>query len=184
MCGPHQVWPLRSECCGRGVPTKVVCAECMKMCCLGGKNSVVKGLNMQFCRKSDDWPIQVFDVYDTKLCKQDTSFEWQIHAQCDHAQLLYCTYALPGNSYLQLSYCKYHRKEMAFSICGVVIHGRSISRKLVENYHGILTSIQPLQNMILFLCIQIGLRLRPTHTQTIYGQHAEGYVIYTCSQTL
>ena len=45
MCGPHQVWPLRSECWGRGVPTKVVCAECMKMCCLGGKNSVVKGLN-------------------------------------------------------------------------------------------------------------------------------------------
>ena len=44
MCGPHQVWPLRSKCCGRGVPTKVVCAECMKMCCLGGKNSVVKGL--------------------------------------------------------------------------------------------------------------------------------------------
>ena len=28
-----------------GVPTKVVCAECMKMCCLGGKNSVVKGLS-------------------------------------------------------------------------------------------------------------------------------------------
>ena len=46
MCGPHQVWPLRSECCGRGVPTKVVCAECMKMCCLGGKNSVVKGLSI------------------------------------------------------------------------------------------------------------------------------------------
>ena len=23
---------------------KVVCAECMKMCCLGGKNTVVKGL--------------------------------------------------------------------------------------------------------------------------------------------
>ena len=45
MCGPHQVWLLRSECCGRGVPTKVVCAECMKMCCLGGKNSVVKGLS-------------------------------------------------------------------------------------------------------------------------------------------
>ena len=22
----------------------MVCAECMKMCCLGGKNSVVKGL--------------------------------------------------------------------------------------------------------------------------------------------
>ena len=44
MCGPHQVWPLRSECCGRGVPTKVVCAGCMEMCCLGGKNSVVKGL--------------------------------------------------------------------------------------------------------------------------------------------
>ena len=46
MCGPHRVWPLRSECCGRGVPTKVVCAECMKMCCLGGKNSVVKGLKV------------------------------------------------------------------------------------------------------------------------------------------
>ena len=26
----------RIECYGRGVPTKVVCAECMKMCCLGG----------------------------------------------------------------------------------------------------------------------------------------------------
>ena len=24
--------------------TNVVCAECMKMCCLGGKNSMVKGL--------------------------------------------------------------------------------------------------------------------------------------------
>ena len=35
-----------SECCGRGVPTKVVCAECMKMCCLGRKNLVVKGLNI------------------------------------------------------------------------------------------------------------------------------------------
>ena len=44
VCGPHQVWPLSSECCGRGVPTKVGCAECMKMCGLGGKNSVVKGL--------------------------------------------------------------------------------------------------------------------------------------------
>ena len=45
VCVPHQVWPRRSECCGRGVPTKVVCVECMKMCCLGGKNLVVKGLN-------------------------------------------------------------------------------------------------------------------------------------------
>ena len=46
MCAgrPHQVWLLRNECCGRGVPTKVVCAECMKMCGLGRKNSVVKGL--------------------------------------------------------------------------------------------------------------------------------------------
>ena len=52
MCGPHQVWPLRSECCGRGVPTKVVCAECMKMCCLGGKNSVVKGLTQETCYNS------------------------------------------------------------------------------------------------------------------------------------
>ena len=42
VCEPHLVWPLRSECCGRGVPMKVVCTECMKMCCLGGKNSVVK----------------------------------------------------------------------------------------------------------------------------------------------
>ena len=47
MCEPHRVWPLRSECCGRGVPTKAVCAECMKMCCLGGKNSVVNGLSGQ-----------------------------------------------------------------------------------------------------------------------------------------
>ena len=51
VCGPHQVWPLRSECCGRGAPMKVVCAECMKMCCLGGKDSVVKGLNMQLSLK-------------------------------------------------------------------------------------------------------------------------------------
>ena len=36
VCGPRQVWLLRSECCGRGVPTKVVCTECMKMCCLNG----------------------------------------------------------------------------------------------------------------------------------------------------
>ena len=43
MC-VHQVWLLKSECCGRGVPMKVVCAECMKTCCLGAKNSVVKGL--------------------------------------------------------------------------------------------------------------------------------------------
>ena len=28
----------------RGVPMTVVCSECMKMCFLGGKNSVVKGL--------------------------------------------------------------------------------------------------------------------------------------------
>ena len=34
VCEPHQVWPLRSECCGRGAPTKLECAECMKMCCL------------------------------------------------------------------------------------------------------------------------------------------------------
>ena len=46
--GPYQVWPLRSECCERGVPTKVVCAECMKMCCLGGKNSVVKRVNISW----------------------------------------------------------------------------------------------------------------------------------------
>ena len=29
-------------------PTKVVCAECMKMCCLGGKNSVIKGLTARW----------------------------------------------------------------------------------------------------------------------------------------
>ena len=60
MCGPHQVWPLRSECCGRGVPTKVVCAECMKMCCLGGKNSVVKGLRSTCTQKSVCQPPQKF----------------------------------------------------------------------------------------------------------------------------
>ena len=26
------------------VPTNMVCAECMKMCCFGERNSVVKGL--------------------------------------------------------------------------------------------------------------------------------------------
>ena len=52
MSEPRQVWPLRSECCGRGAPTNVVCADCMKMCCLGGKNSVPKALmtaTMQKC---------------------------------------------------------------------------------------------------------------------------------------
>ena len=29
----------------------MVCAECMKMCCLGGKNSVVKGLNIEFVQR-------------------------------------------------------------------------------------------------------------------------------------
>ena len=48
VCEPHQVWPLRSECCGKGVPTNEMCAECMNMWCLGGKNSVVKGLS-QLC---------------------------------------------------------------------------------------------------------------------------------------
>ena len=48
VCGPHQVWPLRSECCGRGVPTKVVCAEYIKTCCHGGKNSVVNPLTTEF----------------------------------------------------------------------------------------------------------------------------------------
>ena len=60
MCGPHQVWPLRSECCGREVPTKVVCAECMKMCCLGGKNSVVKGLKDLNCFTYNFWVHFVF----------------------------------------------------------------------------------------------------------------------------
>ena len=45
VCYPHQVWPLRSECCGRGAPMKVACTECTKMCYLGGKNSVSKGLS-------------------------------------------------------------------------------------------------------------------------------------------
>ena len=60
------VWPLRSECCGRGVPTKVVCAECMKMCCLGGKNSEVKGLMTQVW---DEWILFVEEpsVYTTSL---------------------------------------------------------------------------------------------------------------------
>ena len=28
VCLSHQVWPLRSECCGRGAPAIVACAEC------------------------------------------------------------------------------------------------------------------------------------------------------------
>ena len=35
---------LRSECCGRGAPTKVVCADCMKKLLSWRKNSVIKGL--------------------------------------------------------------------------------------------------------------------------------------------
>ena len=31
----HQVWPQRSECCGRGTPTYVACAECTQMCIVG-----------------------------------------------------------------------------------------------------------------------------------------------------
>ena len=31
----------------------MVCAECMKMCCLGGKNSVVKGLICVFISLSE-----------------------------------------------------------------------------------------------------------------------------------
>ena len=30
----------------RGAPTKVVYVECLRMCCLGVKNSVVKGLTL------------------------------------------------------------------------------------------------------------------------------------------
>ena len=40
----------------RGVPTKVVCAECMKMCCLGGKNlrvNVNYGLHVRLCHTCD-----------------------------------------------------------------------------------------------------------------------------------
>ena len=37
VCEPHQFSPLRSECCGRGAPTNVVCAECMKCVVLGGR---------------------------------------------------------------------------------------------------------------------------------------------------
>ena len=41
---PHQVWPLRRKCCRRAPPTKVVCTECIKICCLGVKNSIVRRL--------------------------------------------------------------------------------------------------------------------------------------------
>ena len=34
----------------RGVPTKVVCAEGMKMCCLGGKNTVFNPLPTNDCK--------------------------------------------------------------------------------------------------------------------------------------
>ena len=67
MCAsPHQVWPLRSECCGRGVPTKVVCAECMKMCCLGGKNSVVKGLTHKWLQLGTYGKILHLVLYTTR----------------------------------------------------------------------------------------------------------------------
>ena len=35
----------------------MACAECMKMCCLGGKNSVVKGLTMP-------WPGKLLTLAD------------------------------------------------------------------------------------------------------------------------
>ena len=54
MCGPHQVWPLRSECCGRGIPTKVVCAECVV---LVGRIWWLKGF------KSQPFKIAVGPVY-------------------------------------------------------------------------------------------------------------------------
>ena len=78
MCGPHQVWPLRSECCGRGVPTKVVCAECMKMCCLGGKNSVVKGL-MSRCGLSHESAEDGYKGSWVKVCASklwNMAFMW------------------------------------------------------------------------------------------------------------
>ena len=47
MCLPrswgNQVWPQRSEHCGRAAPTNVACAECIQMCTAGGKNSVSQG---------------------------------------------------------------------------------------------------------------------------------------------
>ena len=44
MCWPHRVWPLRSEPVGEEYLRKWCALNSMKMCCLGGKNSVVKGL--------------------------------------------------------------------------------------------------------------------------------------------
>ena len=62
-----RVWPLRSECCGRGAPTNVVCAECMKMCCLDGKNSVVKGL-------------KAYNLH--AMCLLVTSVPYNLHTVC------------------------------------------------------------------------------------------------------
>ena len=69
MCGPHQVWPLKSEYCGRGVPTKVVCAECMKMCRLGGKNLVVKGLSISIHTTDKHFVFVLGQVLETTLVR-------------------------------------------------------------------------------------------------------------------
>ena len=45
MCaGPTKFGRRGANAVGEEYLRKCVCAECMKMCCLGGKNSVVKGL--------------------------------------------------------------------------------------------------------------------------------------------
>ena len=39
---------------------KVVCAECMKMCCLGGKNSVVNSLPTNDCKSRHELPQAIY----------------------------------------------------------------------------------------------------------------------------
>ena len=95
VCGPHQVWLLRNECCGRGVPTKVVCAECMKMCCLGGKNSVVKGLiALQSTAEQSyklEYHIQCHPHVLTRIrkyeCTKGTPMKWSQMIMLYHLQL-------------------------------------------------------------------------------------------------
>ena len=43
MCASPPSLAPEDKYCGRGAPMNVVCAECMKMCSLGGKNSVLTG---------------------------------------------------------------------------------------------------------------------------------------------
>ena len=53
MCLPHQVWLLKNECCGRGVPTNVTHAECMQMCTAGIRIQSLIIKDRKQCFKTD-----------------------------------------------------------------------------------------------------------------------------------